>query len=155
MRGFFLRWAIYTVSLMLAASIIPGITIDRWETTVVAALALGLANAFLRPILILFTLPLNILSLGIFTLVINAFLFYGVSRLVPGFAISGFSSAFFGSLALSAISFTFNCIIRPTGSVDLHWYRYPQQRRQGGGRSPGRVIDVEASPDDGPRKDKK
>jgi putative membrane protein len=80
-------------------------------------LLLGFLNAFLRPILLLFMLPLNLLTLGLFTFVINAFLLLFVSQVVKGFEINGFWSALVGTILLSVISFLINLFISESGSV--------------------------------------
>jgi len=113
MKGFFIRWLIHGLSLVVVVNIISGIRVDNWQTTAIAALVLGLLNAFLRPILLLFTLPINILTLGIFTLFINAGLFSLASWLVKGFSVAGFWNAFFGALVFSITSGLLNLIFNP------------------------------------------
>jgi putative membrane protein len=113
MKSFFIRWLIYGLSLVVVAKIIPGIQMDSWQTMAIAALVLGLLNAFLRPVLILFTLPINILTLGIFTLFINASLFSLASWLVKGFYVAGFWNAFFGALAFSITSGLLSVLFNP------------------------------------------
>jgi putative membrane protein len=113
MAAMLIKWLINTSALLLVTGIIPGIYVDKWQTAAVAALVLGLLNTFLRPLLLLLTLPFNILSLGILTLVINAALFYLASELVKGFHIADFSSAFFGALLFSIISFFLNLFVNP------------------------------------------
>ncbi len=139
-KGFFIKWFVNTVALLAVVHIIPGIRVDRLETAIIAALVLGLVNIFFKPIIILFTLPINILSLGFFTLVINAFLFYFVSKIVAGYSISGFWSAFWGALVFSVVSFILNLFISPKGEVKMQFYRYryPEHPRD------MNVIDVEA-----------
>ncbi len=112
MRIFLLRWLINTVSLFVVVNIIPGITVSSWATVVAAALVLGLLNAFLRPLILLLTLPVNLLTLGLFTLLVNAFMFYLASVLVKGFRIEDFGHAFLGALVFSVISFLLNMVIR-------------------------------------------
>ncbi len=113
MKGFFVRWLIHGLSLVVVVNIISGIRIENWQTTAVAALVLGLLNAFLRPILLLFTLPINILTLGLFTLFINAGLFSLTSWLIKGFYVAGFWNAFFGALVFSITSGLLNLIFNP------------------------------------------
>lgn len=108
---------------MAVVHIIPGINADKWQTVVVAALLLGLINAFLRPLIILFTLPLNILSLGFFTFLINGFLFYAVSKIVQGFSVKDFWSAFEGALFFSMISFILSLLINPQGKIEPRFYQ--------------------------------
>ncbi|MGA2091370.1 MAG: phage holin family protein [Endomicrobiales bacterium] len=110
MKKFFIRWFINSIALMLVASLIPGITVSDWRSLFVAALVWGLLNAFLRPLILMVTLPITILSLGIFTFFINAFLFYLVSKLVPGFIVGGFWCAFWGALLMSILNLFLNRI---------------------------------------------
>ena len=145
MKGFLIRWLVNIIALVAVINIVPGIHSDRLETTIVAALVLGLINAFLRPLLILFTLPLMVLSLGIFTLFINGFMLYLVSKIVEGFSIADFWSAFWGALCFSIISFLLNIFISPQGTFKV--YRYDEAR------SPRKfddhnVIDTEAEVED-------
>ncbi|MBC9784275.1 phage holin family protein [Heliobacillus mobilis] len=104
MNSLVLRWLLNTLALALTAWFIPGIHITGIAPAFFAALVLGVVNAIIRPIVILFTLPLNVLTLGLFTLVINGLMLQMVSGLVRGFDVSGFWAAFFGSLVLSVIS---------------------------------------------------
>lgn len=113
MRIFLLKWLVNTVSLFAVVNIISGITVTSWVSVVAAALVLGLLNAFLRPLILLLTLPVNILTLGLFTLLINAFMFYLASVLVKGFEISDFGHAFLGAILFSIVSFLLNLLIRP------------------------------------------
>ena len=84
-----------------------------------AAFVLGVINAFIRPLVILITLPINILTLGIFTFFINGFLFYAVSKIVKGFVVTGFWPAFFGALLFSIISFLVSLVISKKGRVEI------------------------------------
>jgi putative membrane protein len=94
-------WAVLGVGVALAAAIVPGIDYDTWKTLLVAVVLLGLFNAFLRPVLVLFTLPFVVLTLGLGLLVINALLLYAVGRWVDGFKVDGALSAVLGSLIIS------------------------------------------------------
>ena len=105
MNRFFVRWAVSSLSILIVAHIIKGIEISNTWIVVVVAFVLGIINAFLRPLIVLVTLPINILTLGLFTFFINGFLFYLVSKIVKGFTITGFWPAFFGALLFSIISF--------------------------------------------------
>jgi putative membrane protein len=115
MKGFLLKWLINAISLVAVIHVVPGIRTDRWETTAVAALVLGLLNAFLRPLLMLLTLPVNLLTLGLFTLVINGFIFYLAAWLVSGFFVAGYGAAFVGALVFSIISCLLSMLINPEG----------------------------------------
>ncbi len=95
---------IQTLAILIAAYIIPGVSIASIWVALTVAVALGILNISLKPFLLLFTLPLNILTLGLFTFVINVFLIYLVSALVSGFAVAGFIPALLFSLVLSLVS---------------------------------------------------
>ncbi len=99
-----LNWLISTLVIIAAAYILPGVTVDGFTAALVAALVLGLINAILKPILILLTLPINILTLGLFTLVINATLVMLAAYIVPGFAVAGFLWALLFGVVLSLVS---------------------------------------------------
>jgi len=105
------RWVIITVAILIASYFIPGIKVDTLSTAVIAACVLGLINVFIRPIVVLLTLPLSILTLGLFYFCINAFLLKLVAYFVSGFEVSGFFAAFFGSLIISIVSWLANSFI--------------------------------------------
>src|SRR5512138_473805 len=111
MKKLVMRWIINSTALLVVAHIVSGVSIANWQTVFVTALVLGLLNAFLRPILILLTLPVSIFTLGLFTLVINGFLFYLAAQMVKGFQVSGFCQAFIASLIFSLVSFLLNIFI--------------------------------------------
>ena len=99
-----LKWIVLALSIMFVGWIIPGISISSFFTALIAAIAIALVNVFIKPVLIFLTLPINILTLGIFILVINAVLFMFVAYLVPGVEIDGFWSAFLGAIVLSILA---------------------------------------------------
>lgn len=99
-----LRWLIYSVAILITAYLLPGVQIDTFTTALVAALVLGILNAVLRPFLLLLTLPINILTLGLFTFVINAAVILLTDGLVDGFSVDNFWWALLFSLILSVIS---------------------------------------------------
>lgn len=101
---FLARTLVTALALILVAELIPGIEVDGFLTALIAALLLGVLNALVRPLLIFFTLPITILTLGLFILVINALLFWFAASFIGGFSVSGFWVAFFGSLIVSIIS---------------------------------------------------
>jgi len=147
-RGFLVRWLINIAAMILVINIVPGIHSEGRLATIMAALVLGLINATLRPIVFALTLPLTILSFGIFTLFMNGFFFYLVSKIVEGFVIDDFSAAFWGALCFSVVSFLLNLFIGPQGRFKV--YRYdgrngPQDRN---------VIDVDAEVEDVDEKEK-
>lgn len=108
------RWLLYSLAILLIAWLIPGISVSGLWSALVAILVMGLINAILKPLVYLVTLPINLLTLGLFSLVINALLFMLAGYLTPGFSVSGFWSALLGSLILSALSVPINKI----GSAD-------------------------------------
>lgn len=102
---FVLHWVVTSLSLWVASYVFNGIKFANTGSLVVSALLLGFANAILRPLLIMMTLPLTMLTLGLFLLVINALMIMLVSALVRGFTVSGFWTAFFAAIFISALSF--------------------------------------------------
>ena len=150
MTGFLVKWFANIIALMAVVHIVPGIRVDKWETAVLASLALGLVNAFLRPLIVMFTLPLSILSLGLFTFVINAFLFYSVSKIIAGFTVIDFSSAFWGALIFSVLSFVISLLINPQGRIQMHARRYDSRPKT----KYRDVIDVDAKLEDDNKKKK-
>jgi putative membrane protein len=99
-----LRWVLNALALMAVAYLYPGVQVTGFWSALIAALVLGLVNAILRPILIVLTLPINILTLGLFTFVINAVLFWFVAEIIKGFSVSGFVAALVGSVLYSLIT---------------------------------------------------
>ena len=103
-----LRWVISALSVYAAAYIVPGVKVANTWSALIAALVIGLVNALVRPILILLTLPINLLTLGLFTFVINALLFWFASSIVKGFDVANFKAAFFGALVYWLVSWIVN-----------------------------------------------
>lgn len=96
-----INWIISAMVVFAVAYILPGVTVDNFTSALVVALVLGIINAALKPVLIILTLPINILTLGLFTLVLNALLILLVSRIVPGFVVNTFFAAFVFGIILS------------------------------------------------------
>jgi putative membrane protein len=111
MGALLLHWLISAVSLLIVAYIIPGIEVRGFATALIAAIVIGLVNATLGFILKIVTLPLTLLTFGLFLLVINALMLQLASYLVPGFFVSGFWSAFFGAIVLSLVSMVLRSLI--------------------------------------------
>ncbi|MBI5911243.1 MAG: phage holin family protein [Betaproteobacteria bacterium] len=99
-----LVWVINALSLLAVAYLLPSVTVASFYIALIIALALSFLNTLIRPVLVLITLPITILTLGLFTLVINALLFWFVASFVAGFQVAGFWSAFWGALLYSMIS---------------------------------------------------
>ena len=104
MPQFLLTWLVAAVSLVITAQVVPGFNVDTFTAAAIAAVVLGLINAIVKPILVLMTLPLTILTLGLFLLVVNAISIGLVAYLTPGFAVTGFFPAVIGSIVLSFVS---------------------------------------------------
>lgn len=104
MIGFFITWLVAAISLMITAYIVPGMTVASFPAAAIAAVVMGLVNAIVKPILVLLTLPLTILTLGLFLLVVNAITLSLVGYLTPGFTVSGFFPAVIGAIVLSLVS---------------------------------------------------
>lgn len=105
-----LKWALNSFALFFVMRLISGIQIARFQDLLLATLALGLLNTFVRPVIVLLTLPVTLLTLGLFTLVINGLMFYLAAHLVPGFHVSGFGAAFVAALLFSVFSFLLNIL---------------------------------------------
>jgi putative membrane protein len=103
----FFHWVIATLAILIAAYIVPGVTITL-VGALIAAVVLGALNLFIRPILLVLTLPITLLTLGLFSLVINALLVLLASYLVPGFAVAGFWTALLFALVLAVINWVFH-----------------------------------------------
>ncbi|RTZ95084.1 MAG: phage holin family protein [Deltaproteobacteria bacterium] len=117
-RGWLIRWLILTVSILVTAYLIDGIHVSGFFSALFAAVILGFLNAFFRPILLILTLPINVLSLGLFTFIINALLLTMVSVLLPGFDVFGFWPAVFGSLLISLVSWLLTSFVNKRGEVE-------------------------------------
>lgn len=113
MTSLLLRWFINALALMLVAWLYPGVTVDTIFAALLAALVLGLVNTLVRPVLVVLTLPVTLLTLGLFLFVINALLFWLVAEIVQGFRVGGFFDALVGSLLYSLITLTVSWLTRP------------------------------------------
>jgi putative membrane protein len=102
--GFLIHWLVVAVALWVTAYLVPGVTISSWTALAIAALVLGFVNAIVKPILVILTLPITIITLGLFYLVVNGIAFGLAAFLVPGFQIAGAMSAIVGALVTSIVS---------------------------------------------------
>ena len=109
--SFLLQWLVSGLAIIITAYLLPGVKLTGFFAALVTALILGLINAFVRPVLILLTLPLNILTLGLFTLVINALLIMLAAAIVPGFAVQGFWWALLFGLVLAIVNYALGAIV--------------------------------------------
>jgi putative membrane protein len=112
MIGILVRWFIITVAILIAANVVPGIKVADLQTALIAAAILGILNALVRPILVLLTLPITLLTLGLFLFVINALMFQLAGHLVTGFQVASFWSALLGSLVVTIVSYVTHSVGR-------------------------------------------
>jgi putative membrane protein len=119
MTGFILRCAIVALGLWLATKVLPGLQFDTPTTLLIAALLLGVVNAIIRPIAIVLTLPLTLVTLGLFLIVINAAMLGLVALLLSGFVISGFWTAVGASLIVSVTSWIASGLIGNNGRIEV------------------------------------
>jgi putative membrane protein len=129
MQGIAIRWLTLTGAIIITSYLINGIVIQGFFSAFFAAATLGVLNAFFRPIAIILTLPLNILSLGLFTFIINAVMLKMASGIISGFDVNGFWAAVIGSLVISIISWALNSFISERGTVS-----YIDLKHKGGNR---------------------
>lgn len=130
------RWFVTTVGVLVAAKVVGGIHYDDWESLLVASLLLGFLNAFVRPILLILSLPLLLFSAGLFLLVINALLLWTVGGLVHGFQVTGFWSAVWGALIIGAVSIAFGFLTGGRASLRVQRPSKPSDPES------GPIIDV-------------
>ena len=102
--SFIVHWLIVAVALWVTTAIVPGVRVANYTTLALAALVLGLVNALVRPVLLIVTLPLTIITLGLFYLVVNGLAFGLAAALVPGFTVTSFGAAVLGALVVSIVS---------------------------------------------------
>jgi putative membrane protein len=101
---FFLHWLVIALALWVTAAILPGVRFASTTALAISAIVLGLVNALIRPVLTILTLPITILTLGLFYLLVNGFVFFLASKLVPGFEVAGFWWAVLGAFVVGVIS---------------------------------------------------
>jgi putative membrane protein len=115
MMNLLVAWLVNTVSLIAVAYLMPSIKVDTFVTALIAALVLGLVNAIIRPVLVLLTLPVTLLTLGLFIFVINGLLFWAVGSFVKGFVVDGFWAGFLGAIVYSLISWLLSALLLKSG----------------------------------------
>jgi putative membrane protein len=106
-----LVWLVNTLALIAVAYLMPSITVSSFTSALVAALILGLVNAIIRPVLVLLTLPVTVLTLGLWIFVINGLLFWFVGSFVPGFVVHGFWAGVIGSILFSIVSWLLSALV--------------------------------------------
>lgn len=141
MKGILIRWLTTTAAIVATSYLLDGIQVSGFFSALLAAALLGILNAFFRPIALLLTLPINILSLGLFTFIINALMLKMASGVIPGFDVYGFWTAIFGSLLISLISWLLNSFISEQATVvsSIHIKRGADTSK----RTPDDTIDLE------------
>ena len=107
-----IKWFASALTLILVSQLVPGFQLENFTTALVAALIFGLINAILKPILLLLTLPINLLTLGLFSFVINALLLLLAARLTPGFMVDGFGTALIASILITVISTLLHSLLK-------------------------------------------
>jgi len=135
-RRFVFRWAITTVAVMVASSVIRGIHYDTIAALIGASLLLGILNAFVRPILLILSAPLILISLGLFIFVVNALMLLVIPKVVIGFHVESFWSAFWGAIIISVVSWLLSAFFRGSDGR-VHVLTHHTQVR----RISGRVIE--------------
>jgi putative membrane protein len=118
MKGFFFRLIITALGLWAAATIVPGVTITGWGPLIVAALLLGIVNAVIRPIILILTLPLTVLTLGLFVFVVNGISLGVVAWLVPGFELAGLIPATLGAIVVGVTSWFASAFVGGSGRIE-------------------------------------
>lgn len=111
MPHFLLTWLVTAISLMITAYIVPGFIVNSFFAAAIAAVVLGLVNAIVKPLLVLLTLPLTVVTLGLFLFVINAITIWLAGLLTPGFAVTGFIPALVGSIVLTVVASVINFFV--------------------------------------------
>ena len=118
--GFFFRLLITALGLWAATKLVPGVQINGWGNLLVAALLLGIVNAVIRPVILILTLPLTVLTLGLFILVVNGISLAVVAWLMPGFTLSGLGSAILGSVIVGLTSWLASTFVGGSGRIERY-----------------------------------
>jgi putative membrane protein len=119
MRGLLFRWVVNAGGLLLVSALFDGVRVAGVGWAFVAALFLGVFNALIRPVVLVLTLPINIVTLGLFTFVVNGFMLWLTGKLLAGFSVEGFWAAVGGALVMSLISFLTSSFIGDRGGVEV------------------------------------
>ncbi|MEW5948951.1 MAG: phage holin family protein [Thermodesulfobacteriota bacterium] len=118
MKGILIRWIINAGALFLAARVVEGIEITGFLPALAGALILGILNTFIRPVVLILTLPLNILTLGLLTFIINGLMLKIVASILKGFEVQGFGPAVWGALIISTVSWIMNIFVNSRGKIE-------------------------------------
>ncbi len=106
-------WIVNAIALYVAVALVPGIAVSSWQILILAAAVIGIVNTFIKPIVQIVSLPITVLTIGIFALIINAAMLGLSAWLVPGFTVVGFWSAFLGAIILSLVSTVLHTLLEP------------------------------------------
>ena len=128
MEGFLIRAVVVGIGLWLASKIVSGVVFNSTETLIAAALLLGIVNAFVRPVIVVLTLPVTLLTLGLFLLVINALMILLVAWFLPGFMVAGFWPAVGAAIIVSLTGWVMSGWIGPRGRIEVMTVRQPPGR---------------------------
>ena len=112
---FILNWLVNAAALWVAVELLSGLAVSSTETLFLAALVIGLINSIVKPVLLILTIPITVLTLGVFYLVLNGLLLYLAAAVTPGFTIANFGSAFLGALIISIVSTMLHLLIKNEG----------------------------------------
>ena len=145
MRSFLTRWLVTTIAVAVAERLLDGIYADGWMALIVAALLLGVINAVIRPVFLLLSLPFILVTLGFFILVVNALMLWIVGKLVAGFHVDGFWTAFFGAIIIGIVNWALSAVFKGSDG-QYHVMTHRSDIRTGMKQVEGRVIDTEPRP---------
>jgi putative membrane protein len=120
MKGFLFRLVITALGLWLAATIVPGVQLNGWGALLAAALVLGIVNAVIRPVILVLTLPLTVLTLGLFILVVNGISLYLVAWLVPGFSLNGLGAAILAAIVVGLTGWLASAFVGGSGRIERY-----------------------------------
>ncbi len=138
MKPFLTRWFVTTLAVAVAVQL-TGMRADGWWPLICAALLLGLINAFIRPVLLLLSLPFILVTLGFFILIVNALTLWAAGGLVPGFEVNGFWNAFFGSIIVSVVSWALSAVFKGSDGK-YHIITHHSDVSSGMKRVEGRIV---------------
>lgn len=142
MKSFLMRWLATTIAVAIAVKL-TDMTTDGWFPLVVAALLLGVINAIIRPVLLVLSLPFILVTLGFFILLVNALMLWVVGKIVPGFHIDDFTTAFWGALIISIVNWALSAVFKGSDG-QYHVMTHHSDVQTGMKRVEGRVVDPDS-----------
>lgn len=129
MLAFILRWMVTTIAVFAAERLLPGIRCESVGALLGASLLLGIINAFVRPVLLLLSLPFILVTMGVFILIVNALLLLFVGAVIPAFYVDGFGNAFFGAIIISIVSWLLSIFFRTSDGAIRPITHHPSVKR--------------------------